>query len=190
MYKIVIHFLKVNNSYTTSDAVLKYFGKIILFRKQQWGGVLMRELNYCSQLNGSVEKLDKLTGNLGKNVRSFTRFLVILCWYLLFNFLFVLVYKHPKSISLDTFRFLTDGIREIASQDVFVLISFYYQNKFNCMLLAAAFVAGVSFCVRFLYNGCDKVSNKSASRARSEETQQSIDFANVVSYKQHVAFLA
>ncbi len=132
MYKIVIHFLKVNNSYTTSDAVLKYFGKIILFRKQQWGGVLMRELNYCSQLNESVEKLDKLTGNLGKIVRSFTRFLVILCWYLLFNFLFVLVYKHPKSISLDTFRFLTDGIREIASQDVFVLLSKQIQLYVTC----------------------------------------------------------
>ena len=87
----------------------------------------MQYLSYevCSTMNGNFAQFDKKAKLFGRKVRSFAKF----------------------------FRLVMEGIRGLASQDLFVYLLLFYQSKFNYLLVAIAFVCSVGLFVRLIGMG-------------------------------------
>ena len=77
----------------------------------------------------------------------------MLCLYIVCNVIVSFLFNVRKSMSIETFRLVMEGIRGLASQDLFVYLLLFYQSKFNYLFVAIAFVCSVGLFVRLIGMG-------------------------------------
>lgn len=152
----------------------------------------MQYLSYevCSTMNGNFAQFDKKAKLFGRKVRSFAKFFAVLCLYIVCNVIVSFLFNVRKSMSIETFRLVMEGIRGLASQDLFVYLLLFYQSKFNYLLVAIAFVCSVGLFVRLIGMGGGSKQNRQALRVNKNVEMRSSFDAPVFSYKFNVAFLA
>lgn len=153
----------------------------------------MRYLPYLTSVETEVtlEKLDKVARTLSDKIKKFAKFFAIFLGWCVINFLVWFFFKTSRSLSLDAYRLITEGLRSVAGQDLLFILTLLFDNKIDCLISFAMILAfGVAFFVRFL--NLDSVSvveshnNKFAKYTQSNAKNH----AYVVSYKQQVAFLS
>lgn len=153
-------------------------------------------MHYLPYLNSAsteitMEKLDKVTNTIGGKIKQFAKLFGIVFGWCVANLIIALFFNRTRSVSLDTYRLISDGLREFTPQDISIIIVFLFDNRFSyAITLAMFFACGVEFFIRVLY--CGEATDVNNGRVkRSKYAQAVIDkSALVVSYKQHVAFLA
>jgi len=143
------------------------------------------------QTENTMEKLDEVTNTIGQKIKNFAKFFFIVCGWFAFNFIVVFFFNRMRSLSLETYRMFADGLREVAAQDLSIIIVFLLESKFNCAIsLAMFFACGLAFFICLLNDGISK-SIKNHFADHSMYSQSGLNkTAYVISYKQHVAFLA
>lgn len=134
-------------------------------------------------------QFDKKAESFGKQLKKIAKFFLVLCLYLLF-IVIAFLFNVRKSMSIETYRAIMEGVRGLASQDLFVYLILFYQSKVNYILISIAFVCSVSFlaqvfCASFSTRNCRII----ARSRRNVAVHYDYD-APVFSYKLNVAFLA
>lgn len=153
----------------------------------------MRYLPYLTSADTEItlEKLDKVAKTLSDKIKKIAKYFGIFLGWLVLNTLISLFFNRSRSLSLDAYRIINEGLRSVATQDILFVATLLFEDKLTCVIsLAMIFVFGVAFFVRFLnLDGerfIDARNNKYAKYAQKSAQNQ----AYVVSYKQQVAFLA
>lgn len=91
----------------------------------------------------TIEKLDKVAKTLSDRIKSFAKFFGIFIGWCIFNVIVSLFFSRTRSLSIDAYRMITEGLREAAMQDFSVYLAFFFENKINCIItLAVLFVCG------------------------------------------------
>ena len=105
----------------------------------------MQYLSYevCSAMNGNFAQFDKKAKLFGRKVRSFAKFFAVLCLYIVCNVIVSFLFNVRKSMSIETFRLVMEGIRGLASQDLFICCCFIKVNSTTYLLLSLLFAASV-----------------------------------------------
>lgn len=139
-----------------------------------------------------AKKFNKVEKTLGVKLRNIAEFFGVIFGWFLINVLFTLFISRSHSLSLDAYRMMSEGLREIFAQDVaFILAVAFDKGKLEYLITLAMLVAfGIAVVIMLLSeNGLD-VSDSDVSVFKKQT--QSVIKSNVyvVSYKQHVAFLA
>ena len=166
------------------------------FRKQKREKSHRLGMQYLPYLTPSdaeitIEKLDKVAKTLSDKIKSYRKLFGIFLGWCIFNLIVSLFFNRTRSLSLDAYRMIAEGLRSISTQDFFFVLTLFFDNKLVCVIsFAMVIVFGVAFFVRFL-----KIENVAAADTRvnaySKFTQTKLQGkAYVVSYKQQVAFLA
>lgn len=153
----------------------------------------MDYLPYLSSVSTEItmEKLDRVTNTIGGKIKQFVKLFCIVFGWCVANLIVALFFNRTRSVSLDTYRLISDGLREITPQDISIIIVFLFDNRFSyAITLAMFFACGLEFIIRVLY--CGEATSVNSGRIKHcKYAQKVIDkSALVVSYKQHVAFLA
>ena len=102
----------------------------------------------------TIEQLDKVARTLNEKIKSFVKlFGVILSW-IVFNIIVSLFFNRTRSISLDVYRMISEGLRNLSTQDIFFVITLLFDDKISCIIsMAIVFVLEISFIIKILYNG-------------------------------------
>lgn len=153
----------------------------------------MNYLQYLSPVDTEVtiEKLDKVAKKLSDKIKGFAKFFGVVFGWCMFNLIVSMFFNRTRSFSLDAYRMISEGLRNLACQDILFILTLIFDNKFSYVLTMAMILAfGIAFFVKFLDLG-----NKCFAQTRVHmhvKSSQSVckDEAYVVSYKQQVAFLA
>ena len=139
----------------------------------------------------TIEKLDKVAITLSDRIKSIAKLFGIVFGWCIFNLIVALFFNRTRSVSLDAYRMVTEGLRDIATQDFFFVLTLFFENKICCVLsIAVLFVFEVAFFVRFLNFDDDAVAEVSANKRANTAKARLQSEKYVVSYKQQVAFLA
>lgn len=153
----------------------------------------MNYLQYLTPIDAeiTIEKLDKVAKTLSARIKNIAKLFVIFLGWSIFNVVVSLFFHRTRSLSLEAYRIVNEGLRQLATQDILFVLTLIFDDKLTCVIsLAMVFVLGVAFFVRFLNldNVClvEKSENQRNSFAQSGLKND----AYVVSYKQQVAFLA
>ena len=139
----------------------------------------------------TMEKLDRVTNTIGGKIKQFAKLFCIVLGWCVVNLIVALFFNRTRSVSLDTYRLISDGLREFTPQDISIIIVFLFDSKFSYAIsLAMFFACGVEFFIRVLY--CGEATSVNSGRVKHAKFAQTVidKSALVVSYKQHVAFLA
>lgn len=148
-------------------------------------------LTSVSDAEITIEKLDKVAKTLSDRIKNFAKLFGIVLSWCIFNAIIALFFNRTRSVSLDAYRMVTEGLRDIATQDFLFVLTLFFDNKVNCVIsIAMIIVFGVAFFVRILNLGYDEtVGTRSVVYNKSAQSKIP-NAAYVVSYKQQVAFLA
>lgn len=139
----------------------------------------------------TIEKLDKVAKTLSDRIKGFAKLFGIFLGWSIFNLIVALFIDRTRSLSLDSFRMITEGLHNISTQDFFFVLTLVFENKICCVLsIAVLFVFEVAFFVRFLNFDDDVVAEVGANKRASTAATRLQSEKYVVSYKQQVAFLA
>ena len=152
----------------------------------------MHNLSYevGASIYDNFSQLDKKAKIFGKKLRAFAKFFCVLCLYVFFNIVVAVLFNVRKSMSIETFRFVMDGVRGLASQDLFFYLLLFYQSKVNYVTVAIALVCSVSLFAVVICAHCDKSSCRAIRRAFKNVSMRYDCDAPVISYKFNVAFRA
>lgn len=152
----------------------------------------MQYLSYevCSAVSDNFAQFDKKAKMFGKKVKSFAKFFAVLCLYLVCNVIISFLFSVRKSISIETFRLVMEGVRGLASQDLFFYLLLFYQSKINYVLVAIAFVCSIGFFIQLICPDDGFKQRRQVLRADKNADMRSSFDAPVFSYKLNVAFLA
>lgn len=146
---------------------------------------------YPSDAEITIEQLDKVAGTLNEKVKSFAKLFVILIGWCLFNIIIALFINRTHSLSLDSYRVISEGLRSLAMQDLLFVLTLFFDNKIGYVIaLTMIFSFGVAFFVRLLNLGGDEAMEKNANKRSDYSCLMLKCEAYVVSYKLQVAFLA
>ena len=139
----------------------------------------------------TIEKLDKVAKSLSEKIKSFAKFFGIIFGWCIFNLIVSLFVSRTRSLSLETYRMISEGLRTVASQDVLFILTIMFDDKINCVIsIAMIIVFGMVCCTYFINLGNKGVANTSSAK-HTKSVKSSFQCENyVVSYKQQVAFLA
>lgn len=139
----------------------------------------------------TMEKLDRVTNSIGEKIKQFAKIFFIVLGWCAANLIVALFFNRTRSVSLDTYRLISDSLREVSTLDCSVYVAFLFEGKVNCVItLAVLFVCGGGYAHLLASAHCDKSSQEKV-RNCTKYTQRSVQCdAYVVSYKQQVAFLA
>lgn len=146
---------------------------------------------HSAQTEITMEKIDRVTKTIGGKINQIAKFFgVILSWCLI-NLLIAVFISRTRSLSLETYRFVNESLRQASAQDLSILVAFIFENKlWYSISLAVIFAFSIEFFLTFLNKGADTPSrNGQVDRAKCAQTACD-KHAFVVSYKQHVAFLS
>lgn len=153
----------------------------------------MHYLPYLNSVDAeiTIEKLDKVARTLSEKIKTFAKFFGILIGWCIFNILVALFIDNTRSLSLNTYRMISEGLRSMEMQDALFVLTLIFDNKIGCVISLAMFIAfETAFFVRFLNFGNECAFDKSDNK-RAKDSHSSLQGATyVVSYKQSVAFLA
>lgn len=139
----------------------------------------------------TIEKLDKVAKSLSDRIKGFAKFFGIILGWSIFNLIIALFIDRTRSLSLDSYRMVTEGLRDIATQDFFFVLTLFFENKICCVFsIAVLFVFETAFFVRFLNFDDEAVAEVNANKRASTDKAKLQSEKYVVSYKQQVAFLA
>ncbi len=139
----------------------------------------------------TIEQLDKVARTLNEKIKSFVKlFGVILSW-IVFNIIVSLFFNRTRSISLGVYRMISEGLRNLSTQDIFFVITLLFDDKISCIIsMAIVFVLEISFIIKILYNGQIGIIKADIDTHNKSVQHKPQSGAYVVSYKQQVAFLA
>lgn len=139
----------------------------------------------------TIEKLDKVAKTLSEKVRNVARLFVVFLGWCIFNTIVALLFNRMRSLSLDSCRLVAEGLHEIAAQDLFYILTLFFENKITCVIsIAMILVFGEAFFVRFLNLTNDDVVDERVNKRAKAGQSRAQGEVYVVSYKQQVAFLA
>ena len=154
----------------------------------------MHCLPYLVSVNDTeitIGKLDKVAKTLSDKIKSVAKLFGILISWCIFNLIVSLFFNRTRSLSLDTYRMINEGLRSLANQDVLFVLTFIFDDKLSCIIsLAMIFAFGVAFFVCVLNLANDGVTNVDVNKREKSAHICVQSEAYVVSYKQQVAFLA
>ena len=139
----------------------------------------------------AMEKLDKVTNTIGEKVKDFVKFFFVAMGWLVLNVIIAVFFNRTHSMYTEVYKILNDSVYQVASQDLSIIIVFFLESKFSYAISVAMVFACSVVTLMFVLYGFECMQTKSQS-AKYDRQSQSVSSQNVyvVSYKQHVAFLA
>lgn len=153
----------------------------------------MQYLPYLTSVDTeiTIEKLDRVAKTVSDKIKCFAKLFGILLSWCIFNVIIALFIDRTRSLSLDAYRMVNEGLRGLASQDVTFLLTLVFDNKICCLIsLALVFASELSFFLRFLDLGDKRITGARVYNRDNNFQSRLQDGIYVVSYKQQVAFLA
>lgn len=138
------------------------------------------------------EKFNKVEKTLGAKMRKIAKFFGVIFGWFLVNLLFALFISRSHCFSLDACRMMSEGLRQILAQDLsFILAVVFEKGKIDYLITLAMLLAfSIAVVILLLSQGDFGVTDSDVSALKKQTQSVVINDAYVVSYKQHVAFLA
>lgn len=140
-------------------------------------------------LEDGLQQLNTTAKNIGKCFRTVAKFLFALLVYLVLNTCVILLFNYTKPTSMELVRLFEYGLRVFTSENLTIIFSVFTQYKVVTLSLAAVATA-LSWMLQFSDKAPAKPIYTTKQRNNRTFSQVAVRRASVVSYKQHVAFLA
>lgn len=153
----------------------------------------MQYLPYLTSVDTeiTIEKLDKVAKTLSDKIKAFAKFFGIFLSWCIFNVIVSLFIDRTRSLSLDAYRMVAEGIRNLSTQDITFLFALIFDDKICCLISLAVICAFELALFVLILDSCDRRAAHDGVSNRSNFTQsRRQNDVYVVSYKQQVAFLA